>query len=110
MKLIIGRHRSPLLTSVDREFFQDIVQRVEAQKIYESKIQAQIDKLSASYYYVSCDIEGYNISKANLALEREKYRLHSEKNGYLSGITSHHHRMSHIFFSTQMLDWKEVHT
>ena len=57
MKPILGRHIPPLLTTVDRDFFQDIVQLVEAQQMYESNIQAQVDKLSASYYYISCDIE-----------------------------------------------------
>ena len=64
MKLILGRYILPLPTPINREFFQDIVQLVETQKIYESKTQAQIDKLSASYYYVSYDIEENNISKA----------------------------------------------
>ena len=83
---------------VDREIFLDIVQLVEAQKLHESKIQAQMDQLSATYYYVSCDIEAYNIRKGILALEREKYKLHSEINVYLSEITSHHHRISHVVF------------
>ena len=33
-----------------------------------------------------------------LALEREKYRLHSETTRYLSDITSHHLRISHVDF------------
>ena len=64
MKPILGRYRPPLPTPMNRDFFQDIVQLVETQKIYESKTQAQIDKLIASYYYVSDDIEVNNISKA----------------------------------------------
>ena len=71
MKSIIGKYRPPLPTPVDREFFLDIVQLAEDQKLYESKIQAQIDQLSATYYYLSCDIEAYNIRKGILALERE---------------------------------------
>ena len=71
MKSIIGKHIPPLPTPVDREFFLDIVQLAEDQKLYESKIQAQIDQLSATYYYISCDIEAYNIRKGILALERE---------------------------------------
>ena len=98
MKPIPGRHRPPLPTPMDREFFQDIAKLVETQKIYESKIQTQIDKLSTLYYYVSCDIEEHNISKTMLALERGKYRLRSETNGYLSDITSHHQRIQHIVF------------
>ena len=78
MKPIPGKHRPPLPTLVDSEFFLDIVQLVEAQKIHESKIQAQIDQLSATYYYVSCDIGAYNIRKGVLMLEREKYKLHNE--------------------------------
>ena len=64
MKPIIGRYRPPLPTPMNRDLFQDIVQLVETQKIYESKTQAQIDKLIASYYYVSDGIEVNNISKA----------------------------------------------
>ena len=33
-----------------------------------------------------------------LALEKDKYRLHSETNNYLYEITSHHHRISHVVF------------
>ena len=98
MKPIPGRHRPPLLTPVDRGFFLDIVQLVESQKLHESNIQATIDKLSARYYYASCDIEAYIIRKGILALEKEKYKLHSETNNYLSEITSHHRRISHIVF------------
>ena len=64
MQPIPGRHRPPSSTPDNRELFQDIVKLVATQKIYESKIQAQLDKLSASYYYVSYDIEKNNISKA----------------------------------------------
>ena len=63
MKPIPGRHRPPLPTPMDREFFQDIAKLVETQKIYESKIQQQIEMSSASYYYVSCDIEDRIISR-----------------------------------------------
>ena len=51
-----------------------------------------------SYYYVSCDIEAYNVSKAILALEWGKYRLYSETTGYLLEITPRHHRISYIVF------------
>ena len=82
--------------------FLDAVQLVESQKNYESKIQVTIDQLSAQYYYISCDIEAGNIRKGVLALEKDKYRLHSETNNYLYEITSHHHRISHVVF--QYLD------
>ena len=98
MKQIPGKHRLPLPTHVDRKFLLDIVQLVEAQKLHESKIQAQIDQLSATYYYVPCDKEAYNIRKGILALEKKKYKLHSETNVYLSEITSHHYRISHVVF------------
>ena len=77
MKPNPGKHRLLLPTPVDREFFLDIVQLVETQKLHELKIQAQIDQLSATCYYVSCDIDAYNIRKGILALERETYKLHS---------------------------------
>ena len=67
-----GRHKLSLPTPIDRELFLDIVQLVETPKLHESKIQAKIDQLSATYYYVSCDIKGYNIRKGILALEKEK--------------------------------------
>ena len=57
-----------------------------------------MDKLSTAYFGVYCDIEAYNIRKAVLALEKEKYRLHSEKNNYLYEVTSHHQRISHVVF------------
>ena len=98
MKPIPGKHRPSLPTPVDRDFFKDIVQLVEAQKLHESKIQVQIDQLRATYYYVSCDIETYNIRKGILALEREKYKFHGEINVHLSEIISHHRRISHIVF------------
>ena len=91
MKAFPGKHRPPLPTPVDRWIFQDIVQLVEAQKNPEPKIQAKINRLSASYYYVSCDIEAYKIRKGILILEREKYRLQSETNVYLLEMTSRHH-------------------
>ena len=40
----------------------------------------------------------HNIRKGNLALEREKYKLHSETNVYLSERISHHHQISHVVF------------
>ena len=95
---IPGRHRQPLQTPADRGLFLDIVQLVESQKLHESQIQATIDQLSTQYYYVSCDIEAYNIRKAILALKKDKYRLHRETNNYLYEITSHHHRISHVVF------------
>ena len=98
MKQIPGKHRLPLPTHVDQKFLLDIVQLVEARKLHESRIQVQIDQLSATYYYVPCDIEAYNIRKGILALEKEKYKLHSETNVYLSEITSHHYRISHVVF------------
>ena len=67
-------------------------------KKYESKIQVTIDQLSAQYCYISCDIEAGNIRKGVLALEKDKYRLHSETNNYLYEITSHQHRISHVVF------------
>ena len=78
--------------------FLVILQLVESQKLHESKLQATIDQLSAQYYYVLCDIEAYNIRKGIVALEKEKYKLHSETNNYLYEITSHHHRISHVVF------------
>ena len=95
---IPGKHRQPLITPVNRGLFLDIVQSVVSQKLHESKIQATIDQLSAQYYYVSCDIEAYNIRKGILALEKDKYRFHSETNNYLYEITSHHHHISHVVF------------
>ena len=95
---IPGKHRQPLTTPVDRGLFLDIVQLVESQKLHEPKIQATIDQLNAQYNYISCDIEAYNIRKGILALEKDKYRLHSETNNYLYEITSHHHRISHVVF------------
>ena len=99
---IPGKHRQHLTTPVDVVLFLDIVQLVESQKLHDSNIQATIDQLSVQYYYVSCDIEAYNIRKGILALENDKYRLHSETNNYLYEITSHHHRISHVVF--QYLD------
>ena len=78
--------------------FLVILQLVESQNLHESKLQATIDQLSAQYYYVSCDIEAYNIRKGIVALEKEKYKLHSETNNYLYEITSHYHRISHVVF------------
>ena len=77
MKPNPGKHRLPLPKPVDIEFFLDIVQLIEAQKLHDLKIQAQIDQLSVTCYYVSCDIEAYNIRKGILEFEREKYKLHS---------------------------------
>ena len=77
---ISGRHRVPLPTQVDRGSFLDIIELVESQKLHESQIQAKMDKLSTAYFWVYCDIEAFNIRKAVLALEKEKYRLHSETN------------------------------
>ena len=57
-----------------------------------------MDKLSTAYFWVYCDIEAFNIRKAVLALEKEKYRVHSETNNYLYEITSHHQRISHVVF------------
>ena len=104
MKPILGRHEPPLPTPVDR-----VLSRYST-SLHESNIQAQIDQFSATYYYVSCDIEVYNMRKGILALERGKYKLNSETNVYLSEITSLHHRISHIVLSTLMLDWKKTHT
>ena len=67
---IPGKHRQPLQTPADRGLFLDIVQLVESQKLHESKLQATIDQLSAQYYYVSCEIEAFNIRKGMLALEK----------------------------------------
>ena len=92
------KHRQQLTTPVNRGLFLDIVQLVESQKLHESKLQATIDRLSTQYYYVSCDIESYHIRMGILALEKDKYRLHSETNNYLYKITSHHHRISHVVF------------
>ena len=79
---ITGIHRVPLPSPVDRGSFLDIVELVESQKAHEKKIQAKIDKLS----------------KAVIALEVEKYRLHSETNNYLYEVTSHHQRTAHVVF------------
>ena len=98
MILIPGRHIQPLQTPVDRGLFLDMVQLVESQELHESQIQVIINQLSTQYYYVYCDIEAYNIRKVILALEKDKYRLHSETDNYLYEITSHHHRISHVVF------------
>ena len=78
--------------------FLDIMELVEEQTIYDSKVQQIIDKLSASYFYVSCDIESYNIGKAISALEQKKYRLHQETQGYSLVIISSYQSISHIVF------------
>ena len=80
---IPGSHRIPLPRPVDRGSFLDIVELVESQKDHEKTIQAKIDKLSTAYYWIYCDIEAHNISQAILALEVEKFKLHSETNNYL---------------------------
>ena len=95
---IPGRHRGPLPPQIDPGSFLDMVELVESQTFHESQIQAKIDQLSTAYFYVYCDIEAYNIRKVVLALEAEKYILHSETKKYLYGITSHHQRISHVVF------------
>ena len=96
---IPGRHRVPLPPPVHRGSFLDIVALVESQKAHEKKIQAKIDKLSTAYYWIYCDIEAQNIRQAILALEGEKYKLHSETNNYLYEVTKHHQRTEHIVFA-----------
>ena len=54
--------------------------------------------MSTHYYYVSCNIEAYNIRKDILALEKDKCRLHSETNNYLYEITLHHNYILHVVF------------
>ena len=95
---IPGRYRQLLTAPVDRGLFLYIVQLLESQQLNESQLQATIDQLSAQYYYISCDIEAYNIRKGILALEKEKYKLHSETNNYLYEIISHKNRISHVIF------------
>ena len=95
---IPGRHRVPLPPPVHRGSFLDIVALVESQKAHEKKIQAKIDKLSTAYYWIYCDIEAQNIRQAILALEGEKYKLHSETNNYLYEVTKHHQRIEYIVF------------
>ena len=100
---IQGRHRQPIQTPADRGLFLGIVQLVESQKLHESQIQETIDQLSTQYYYVSCDIEAYNIRKDILALEKDKYRLHSETNNYLYEIPLHHNCISHVVFRRKII-------
>ena len=95
---IPGRHRGPLPPQIDPGSFLDMVELVESQTFHESQIQAKIDQLSTAYFYVYCVIEAYSIRKVVLALEAEKYILHSETKKYLYGITSHHQRISHVVF------------
>ena len=95
---IPGRHRVPLPRPVDRGSFLDIVELIESQKAHEKTIQAKIDKLSTTYYWIYCDIEAHNIRQAILALEVEKYKLHSETNNYLYEVTSHHQRTEYTDF------------
>ena len=95
---IPGSHRVPLPRPVDRGSFLDIVELVESQKAHEKTIQTKIDKPSTAYYWVYCDIEAHNIRKTILALEVEKYKLHSETNNYLYEVTSHHQRTAHVVF------------
>ena len=95
---IPGRHRVPLQPPVYRGSFLDIVELIESQKAHEKTIQAKIDKLSTTYYWIYCDIEAHNIRQAILALEVEKYKLHSETNNYLYEVTSHHQRTAHVVF------------
>ena len=98
MKQIPGRHRVPLPPPVYRGYFLDIVELVESQKAHEKNIQAQIDKLSTVYYWIYCDIEAQNIRRAIVALEGEKYKLHSATNNYLFEVTKHHQRINHSDF------------
>ena len=95
---IPGRHRVPLPPPVHRGSFLDIVALVESQKAHEKKIQANIDTLNTAYYWIYCDIEVQNIRRAILALEGEKYKLHSETNNYLYEVTSHHQCIENTVF------------